>query len=119
MSCHSIGHAMNKVIEHTLSIYDSGNININIAKSVISECLDAMGFCDGNTDEALICFEEQHRCSCCLKKVKELELYNSNNVPKVAEMLMKNKWLNPEKTVGLTICKKCVTELFEKELNKK
>ena len=40
----------------------------------------------------------------------------SNNRPKVVDVLMKHKWFNCEETVGMTICDKCLTKLFEKEL---
>lgn len=115
----SISDGMNRVVKHTLAIYDAGNMNINIAKSIISECIEATISCSGDISKSLVCFEEQNRCSCCFNKVKETDLYSanmSNNRPKVVDVLMKHKWLKPEETVGMTICDKCLAKLFEKEL---
>lgn len=119
MNCNNLESAMNRVISHILSIYDSGNMNINIAKSIISECIETTSLCSGDISKVLVCFEEQNRCSCCFNKVKEKDLYSanmSNNRPKVVDVLMKHKWFNCEETVGMTICDKCLTKLFEKEL---
>jgi len=117
MSCHEIGYSMNDVVSHILKIYDNGNIRKEIAKSIISECIDIINRNDGNTDEGLICFKEQHRCSCCLNRVKETELYSFGDIPNVAGEVMKNEWLG-EYTVGLTVCRHCLSETFNRKVLK-
>lgn len=117
MSSHIIGNGMNDIVNHILNIYDSGNIRKEIAKSIISECVDVINKNDGNSDEGLMCFKEQNRCSCCLNKVKEIELYSFGNIPNVAESVMKKEWLG-EYTVGLTICRNCLSETFNRKVLK-
>lgn len=117
MSCHNIGYALNEIVKHVLSVYDSGNIKKEVAKSIIDKCRESVGYCDGNSDEALKCFEEQVRCSCCLEKVKDIELYSYGKEPEIVSKVMENEWLG-EYTVGLTICRGCLKETFDRKLRK-
>lgn len=117
MSCHEIGNGLNDIVKHVLNIYDNGNLRKEIAKSIIAECVDITKKYDGNSDECLICFKEQNRCSCCLNKVREIELYSYNNIPNVAESVMQKEWLG-EDAVGLTVCRSCLSNIFDKKVRK-
>lgn len=67
MSCHNIGHGMNDVAKEILQCYDAGKMDRETAKQLVIACRESVGFCDGNFDEAVMVFQEQSRCSCCLK----------------------------------------------------
>lgn len=72
MSCHCIGHALNHVQEKILELYEEGRFDTDAARSLLLRCNDALGFCDGNLNEATETFNKTH-CSDCLRKVAEGE----------------------------------------------
>ena len=71
MSCHSIGHGLNSVSKKVLELYDEGKIEFSVAKDLLYTTRNAVHYCDGNTYEAIACFDGC-RCARCLKKTNEL-----------------------------------------------
>ena len=71
MSCHSIGHGLNSVSKKVLELYDEGKIEFSVAKDLLYTTRNAVHYCDGNTYEAIGCFDGC-RCARCLKKTNEL-----------------------------------------------
>ena len=111
MSCHDIGHGLNSVVEVVLKEYDDENIDFDTAKRIICQARDAVHYCDGNEYEALECFEEQIRCTCCLKQVDNL--YNLYALPKDLECYQSKlkELVYREKVLGGYICESCLKEL--------
>ena len=110
MSCHDIGHGLNSVVKVVLSEYENGNISYDSAHKIIKQCRDAVHYCDGNSYEALECFEEQGRCMCCLNK--------TDNLLRVFELPEKYKVFSKklekacygDKLLGGYICEDCIKE---------
>ena len=71
MSCHSIGHGLNSVSKKVLELYDEGKFEFSVAKDLLYTTRNAVHYCDGNTYEAIGCFDGC-RCARCLKKTNDL-----------------------------------------------
>ena len=71
MSCHCIGHGLNSVSKKVLELYDEGKFEFSVAKDLLYTTRNAVHYCDGNTYEAIGCFDGC-RCARCLKKTNDL-----------------------------------------------
>ena len=76
MSCHSIGHGINAVMEVVLDLYEEGEITPNAVRRLGHIARQAVNWCDGNAGEAVEVFLG-HMCGRCLKVVEDMdELYS-------------------------------------------
>lgn len=111
MSCHNIGHGLNSVSEKVLELYDEGKIEFSVAKDLLYTTRDAVYYCDGNTYEALECFDEC-RCARCLKKTNELyDLYDVLGNSSKYYDIFNNK---EDGVLSDELCKDCFDEICEK-----
>lgn len=111
MSCHDIGHGLNSVVEVVLSEFDKGKLSHEIAHKIIKQARNAVNYCDGNNYEAIICFEEQGRCTCCFKRVNNiLNVYKlPYTMADVSEKLISASY--GEKLLGSYICEDCISQI--------
>ena len=111
MSCHDIGRGLNSVVEVVLSEFDNGNISHKVAHKIIKQARNAVNYCDGNSFEAIICFEEQGRCTCCFKKVNNI--LNVYKLPYGLEHLSDNliSASYGDKLLGGYICEDCALQI--------
>ena len=70
MSCHSIGHGLNHVMEEVVELFDEGKIPEEAIRRIGSKAMQAVNYCDGNEFEAV---EAMHgyRCGRCLKEATD------------------------------------------------
>ena len=71
MSSHVIGHGINEVVETAVTMFEKFEISVNackkICKEIIRACKQGVHWCDGNSEEAIACINENY-CGNCLKK---------------------------------------------------
>ena len=109
MSCHDIGHALNHVQEGVLALYEEGKFDKYTLRQLLLRCNDALGFCDGNLEEATETFDKSY-CSDCLRKVADgEELYQiywgKHGYRTVYEYCDENE------LIGLMLCDECFTKM--------
>ena len=76
MSCHDVGRALNNVVREIMRIYDAGEIDAKSAKCLVIRCADSVGWCDGNSSEA-VDYIRSCVCGRCFKKIpKSTELFS-------------------------------------------
>lgn len=115
MSCHSIGHGVNTIVECILELYDKKELSFKVAKELIIKSRNAINWCDGNYYEALECMESEIgiRCGCCLEEKKEEDVLNVYDLPK--DLLEEYRFLEKEgygdKIVSCFVCKKCADKM--------
>ena len=94
-----------------LSEYDKGNISHKAAHKIIKQARNAVNYCDGYSFEAIICFEEQGRCTYCFKKVNNL--LNVYKLPytmsDISDKLIDASY--GEKLLGGYICEDCISQI--------
>lgn len=66
MSCHNIGHGLNEVVRKVLVEYDAGLTSYESTFRILQQCVESVGWCDGNKYEATACMYD--RCGRCLRK---------------------------------------------------
>ena len=109
MSYHDIGHALNLVQEGVLELYEEGKFDTDTLRRLLLRCTDALGFCDGNLDEATETFDKSY-CSDCLRKVAEGEdlyqiYWGKRGYRTVYEYCDENE------LIGLMLCDECFTKM--------
>lgn len=77
MSCHRIGRTLNYVQEEILEQHEAGEFNKETAEVLLPHCIEAVGFCDGNSGEATESFDKAY-CSDCMRKVEDGEKFVSD-----------------------------------------
>lgn len=111
MSCHDIGHGLNSVVEVVLEEFDNKNINHETAHKIIRQARNAVNYCDGNSYEAIECFEQQGRCTYCFRKVNNL--LNVYKLPytmsDISDKLITASY--GEKLLGGYICEDCIKNI--------
>ena len=68
MSCHNIGKGMNSVVEVVVDLFERDEIDLNACKEIIRACKQGVYWCDGNSEEAIACINENY-CGNCLKRI--------------------------------------------------
>lgn len=68
MSCHNIGKGMNSVVEVVVDLFEHDKIDLNACKEIIRACKQGVYWCDGNSEEAIACINENY-CGNCLKRI--------------------------------------------------
>lgn len=110
MSCHNIGHALNYVQQGVIEQFESGNLDVNTARTLLLRCIEAVNFCDGNWDEACDFFDK-HYCSKCMTKVphsKKLYYYFCHY-----QMLKRiREYAEKHRMVGTRLCESCFDEML-------
>jgi hypothetical protein len=109
MSCHCIGHALNHVQEEILELYEEGRFDTDTARSLLLQCNDALGFCDGNLNEATETFNKSY-CSDCLRKVAEGEnlyqiYWGKRGYRNIRDYRDKHQF------IGFMLCEECFTKM--------
>ena len=111
MSCHSIGHGLNSVSKKVLELYDEGKFEFSVAKDLLYTTRNAVHYCDGNTYEAIGCFDGC-RCARCLKKTNDLYgLYDVLDECSEYYDIFSNK---EDGVWSGDLCKDCFDEISEK-----
>lgn len=111
MSCHSIGHGLNSVSKKVLELYDEGKFEFSVAKDLLYTTRNAVHYCDGNTYEAIGCFDGC-RCAICLKKTNDLYgLYDVLDECSEYYDIFSNK---EDGVLSGDLCKDCFDEISEK-----
>ena len=110
MSCHRIGRALNYVQEEILEQYEAGEFDKETAQVLLLRCVEAVGFCDGNSGEATETFDKAY-CSDCMRKVENGEklyriFWNYLNYRNV------RKYYDDHDMIGSKLCDKCFTRMF-------
>jgi hypothetical protein len=109
MSCHCIGHALNHVQEEILELYEEGRFDTDTARSLLLQCNDALGFCDGNLNEATETFNKSY-CSDCLRKVAEGENLYQIYWGKRGYRNIRD-YRDKHKLIGFMLCEECFTKM--------
>ena len=111
MSCHSIGHGLNSVSKKVLELYDEGKFEFSVAKDLLYTTRNAVHYCDGNTYEAIGCFDGC-RCARCLKKTNDLYgLYDVLDECSEYYDIFSNK---EDGVLSGDLCMDCFDEISEK-----
>lgn len=110
MSCHNIGRALNYVQEEIIEQYENGKLDKNTAKILLVRARDAIGFCDGNLNEATASFDECY-CSDCMSKVQEgQELFTLYiGYPWYQKI---STYVDEHDVVGMMLCETCFDKMF-------
>ena len=109
MSCHSIGHGLNSVSKKVLELYDEGKFEFSVAKDLLYTTRNAVHYCDGNTYEAIGCFDGC-RCARCLKKTNDLYgLYDVLDECSEYYDIFSNK---EDGVLSGDLCKDCFDEIY-------
>lgn len=109
MSCHCIGHALNHVQEEILELYEEGRFDTDTARSLLLQCNDALGFCDGNLNEATEIFNKSY-CSDCLRKVAEGENLYQIYWGKRGYRNIRD-YRDKHQLIGFMLCEECFTKM--------
>ena len=109
MSCHCIGHALNHVQEEILVLYEEGQFDTDTARSLLLQCNDALGFCDGNLNEATETFNKSY-CSDCLRKVAEGENLYQIYWGKRGYRNIRD-YRDKHELIGFMLCEECFTKM--------
>ena len=109
MSCHCIGHALNHVQEEILELYEEGRFDTDTARSLLLQCNDALGFCDGNLNEATETFNKSY-CSDCLRKVAEGENLYQIYWGKRGYRNIRD-YRDKHELIGFMLCEECFTKM--------
>lgn len=109
MSCHCIGHALNHVQEEILELYEEGRFDTDTARSLLLQCNDALGFCDGNLNEATETFNKSY-CSECLRKVAEGENLYQIYWGKRGYRNIRD-YRDKHELIGFMLCEECFTKM--------
>ena len=109
MSCHCIGHALNHVQEEILELYEEGRFDTDTARSLLLQCNDALGFCDGNLNEATETFNKSY-CSDCLRKVAEGENLYQIYWGKCGYRNIRD-YRDKHELIGFMLCEECFTKM--------
>lgn len=110
MSCHRIGRALNYMQEEILEQYETGEFDKETAQVLLLRCVEAVGFCDGNSGEATESFDKAY-CSDCMRKVEDGEklyriFWNYLNYRNV------RKYYDDHDMIGSKLCDECFTRMF-------
>lgn len=89
MSCHSIGHGMNNVLETVIDMYDNNEISKDATLKIANELRVSVNYCDGNESEAIESILDC-RCGFCLKEKEENE--NLYDLYDVSENVTNDRW---------------------------
>ena len=111
MSCHSIGHGLNSVSKKVLELYDEGKFEFSVAKDLLYTTRNAVHYCDGNTYEAIGCFDGC-RCARCLKKTNDL--YGLYDVLDECSEYYDIFSYKEDGVLSGDLCKDCFDEISEK-----
>ena len=107
MSCHNIGHAMNKIMVAVLEMYDNKEISQEATIKICKNLRDGVWFCDGNPGEAVETISEC-RCGKCLKFFKKgdrkysLWHINSREISKKTDDLV----------ISPVLCEECFSNII-------
>lgn len=109
MSCHCIGHALNHVQGGILELHEEGKFDKETLRELLLRSIEAIGYCDGNLEEATETFDKSY-CSDCLRKVAEGETlyqiyWGKHGYRNVYEYCDENE------LIGLMLCDKCFTKM--------
>ena len=109
MSCHCIGHALNHVQGGILELYEEGKFDKEKLRVLLLRSIEAIGYCDGNLEEATENFDKSY-CSDCLRKVTEGEnlyqiYWGKHGYRSVYEYCEENE------LIGLMLCGECFTKM--------
>lgn len=110
MSCHDIGRALNYVQEEIIEQYENGKLDKDTAKILLVRAREAIGFCDGNLNEATASFDKCY-CSDCMCKVQEgqerFALYIG--YPWYQKI---STYVDKHDVVGMMLCERCFDKMF-------
>ena len=108
---HSHRHGLNSVSKKVLELYDEGKFEFSVAKDLLYTTRNAVHYCDGNTYEAIGCFDGC-RCARCLKKTNDLYgLYDVLDECSEYYDIFSNK---EDGVLSGDLCKDCFDEISEK-----
>ena len=110
MSCHRIGRTLNYVQEEILEQYEADEFDKETARVLLLRCVEAVGFCDGNSSEATESFDKAY-CSDCMRKVENGEklyriFWNYLNYRNV------RKYYDDHDMIGSKLCDQCFIKMF-------
>lgn len=110
MSCHDIGRALNYVQEEIIEQYENGKLDKNTAKILLVRAREAIGFCDGNLEEATASFDKSY-CSDCMHKVNAGEELFTLYIgyPWYQQI---SEYLDEHDMVGTMLCEACFDKMF-------
>ena len=96
--------------EEILEQYEAGEFDKVTAQVLLLRCVEAVGFCDGNSGEATETFDKAY-CSDCMRKVEDGEklyriFWNYLNYRKVRQ------YYDDHDMIGSKLCDQCFTKMF-------
>lgn len=111
MSCHNIGHAINHVQEMILELYEEKRYDLDTTKKLLAQSMEALGFCDGNLDEASLYLNHNY-CSDCFQRLPANELYCYRYFDFVLEYRFLDEYTKQNEVVGLAMCGACTRKML-------
>lgn len=110
MSCHSIGHALNFVEMKIVELYESGCFNRETLRELLAVCRDAVGYCDGNIDEATEHLDSFYCGRCLTKRSHGEPLYTIWNTTIGWRPIQKYCDEQSVSVVGMSMCSCCFSQ---------
>lgn len=111
MSCHNIGYAINHVQEMILELYEEKRYDLDTAKELLIQSMDALGFCDANPDEATF-YLDRNYCSDCFQRLPANKLYYYRLLGIGYKFL--DEYREQNEVIGLAMCGACTRKMLRK-----
>ena len=92
-----------------MELYEEGRFDTDTARSLLLQCNDALGFCDGNLNEATETFNKSY-CSDCLRKVAEGENLYQIYWGKRGYRNIRD-YRDKHQLIGFMLCEECLTSM--------
>lgn len=112
MSCHNIGRALNFVEMKIVELYESGCFDREALRELLVACRDAVGYCDGNIDEATEYFDSFYCGRCLTKRSHGEPLYTIWNTRLGWRPIQKCFDEKPAAVVGMSMCEPCFNQMM-------
>lgn len=112
MSCHNIGRALNFVEMKIVELYESGCFNRETLRELLAVCWDAVGYCDGNIDEATEYLDSFYCGRCLTKRSSGEPLYTIWNTRLGWRPIQKYCDEQPVSVVGMSMCSCCFSQML-------